>query len=357
MFWRKSSVCHPKININMKNYVDWYYGSILPKNNYVMFDKTDIDNIPDNVDLIAVSQLHSNLIEHQKLIDQLLPKTNKLIYLIGEAVNHDLVDFLLKNNSPKIEFLIDAVLNVPISNVKTISSWFISPHNFYVTAPPVASLLNEIQNDISKPKYFDCLLGTKRDHRDQITRFYKNSDHRDKFIFSYYKNHKSVQGGIWDIDLPDDVEHSANMISFHGYKIPLSAILPVKIYNESYYSIVAETTCHNDYNQYTEKVAKPILAQRLFVAFAGQHYLRNLRNKGFLTFNSVIDESYDSIEDPDIRFYQAWKQVEYLCSQDPDKIMKMIKPVVEYNKNLFLRTNWHKELKLTLSYHSGARLP
>jgi hypothetical protein len=331
----------------MKIYADWYSRTFIKPQSCILFQ--DINIIPHGVDVIAFSRNHSKLDEIQLIINQLLPKTNKLYVILIEATNPKLVDFLLENNNSKIEFFVDAVINCPIANVKSISSWFMTPHNLYSTSPAVKALLTQLTRPEHKPKFFDCLLGMHRDHRDQITRFYKNSTHKDKFIFTYFKD--NLHNGLWDIDIDSNITKTHQQIILNNSGVPVSAILPITIYNESYYSVVAETTCYNDYNQYTEKVAKPLLAKRLFVVFAGQYYLRNLRDKGFMTFGTVIDERYDSIEDPDIRFFQAWQQIEYLCSQNPKEILDRVDYILEYNQRHFLNTDWHHEMRLTFGIY------
>jgi hypothetical protein len=337
----------------MQIYADSYYLDFLKPNTFLQFD--NIDTIPDSVDLIAITRYNGNLSEHQAVINQLLPKTKKLIVTMIEVINHDLSDFLLSNSDPKIEFFVDADLNCPVPHAKSITSWFMCPKNFYVTSPQAISLLGQLTSNTNKLKFFDCLLGTKKPHRDQIEFFYSKSPYQDKFIFVYFKN--DVRNGQWHTTQLDGINFSADLVDFEGWQTPLSALVPVDIYNQSYYSIVAETIALNTHTQYTEKLAKPILAKRLFVVFSGQYYLRNLKRNGFMTFDSVIDESYDAIADDNMRFAQAWQQVEYLCSQDPVAVQHKIKSIVDHNQQHFLTTNWHANMMLTLDYHSGARLP
>ena len=327
----------------MKIYIDGYYLDFLEPNTFVQF--TNFDTIPYRVDIIGITRYTKNLEEHQRIIDQLLPKTKKLIVTLIEAVNSDLVDFLLRNTDPRIEFLVDSDLNYPVPNAKTITSWFMCPTNFYVTSPQARSLLDKLTPVANRPKLFDCLLGQQRDHRDAVATFYKNSQHQDKFIFTYFKD--NIQNGQWELEL-GSIQKTAQEIDYQGWPAPLSSLIPVDIYNQSYYSIVTETIAFNTHNQYTEKLAKPILAQRLFVAFAGQYYLRNLRNKGFQTFNDIIDESYDNIKDANTRYQQAWQQIEYLCSQDPTDIIKRIEPIVTHNQQHFLTADWHANMRCSL---------
>jgi hypothetical protein len=327
----------------MKIYIDGYFLDFAEPNTFVQY--SDFDSIPNDVDIIGVTRYTKDLKEHQRVIDQLLPKTKKLIVALIEAVNPDLIEFLLRNPDPKIEFLVDSDLNHPVPNASTITSWFMCPTNFYVTSPQARSLLTQLSSTVNRPKLFDCLLGQPRDHRDMVAEFYKHSQNQDKFIFTYFRD--NIQKGQWGLDL-GPIRKTAQEIDYQGWMAPLSSLVPVDIYNQSYYSIVTETIAFNTHNQYTEKLAKPILAKRLFVAFAGQYYLRNLRNKGFQTFSNVIDESYDDIEHAPTRYARAWAQVEYLCSQDPVDVVKQIESIVNHNQQHFLTTNWHANIKLTL---------
>ena len=69
--------------------------------------------------------------------------------------------------------------------------------------------------------------------------------------------------------------------------------------------------------------------------------LEYLRNYGFITFNEIWDESYDTIEDPKerlIRIADLMKQITtWLPHQRENKIAKA-RAIAEYNKKLFLIT-------------------
>ena len=106
-------------------------------------------------------------------------------------------------------------------------------------------------------------------------------------------------------------------------------------------SLVAETSYSNHYTFYTEKTVKPILGQRLFITLGGQYSLKNLRNIGFKTFDTVMDESYDSIEPLDQRFSMALDQVKYLETQDQATVLEKIRPICEHNFAHMMRTDWY----------------
>ena len=59
--------------------------------------------------------------------------------------------------------------------------------------------------------------------------------------------------------------------------------------------------------------------------------MKNLKSLGFKTFHSIIDESYDDIEDHQQRWNMALAQAEWLCAQDCSSIFKKIIPIVIHN--------------------------
>jgi hypothetical protein len=92
------------------------------------------------------------------------------------------------------------------------------------------------------------------------------------------------------------------------------------------------------------------------VAFGGQHYVRNLHNLGFKTFDSIIDESYDEEPDQQKRYAMVYEQIQYLLTQPQEKILELVKPIAEYNKNHMLTTDWYgdfaRELRAVLLDHA-----
>lgn len=83
-----------------------------------------------------------------------------------------------------------------------------------------------------------------------------------------------------------------------------------------------------------------MIAQRLFVAFSGYRFLSNLRELGFQTFGSVIDERYDEIFHSGQRYQAAFEQVQRLCEMDQAEVLDKIRPVLEHNHQLIMNTDW-----------------
>lgn len=328
----------------MKIYIDGWFIPLV-KQPYTFFD--NIDSIPNDCDIIGITFYNNLFHQHAETIQKILPKTKKLLINISEPAVRPLTlrKFLESIKHPNIHVFGDAVLNYSTNNWKTIISWFIAPENFYANRPWAQDLLQQLipwQQKIAK-KSFDCLLGTKRPNRDFIANAYHNSVLKGSVEFTYYHDH----GNFKDMHIPRglgpiDQNHNS---TYQGQLVNISWMIPVDVYNSSWYSIVAETTQYNDHNQYTEKVAKPIVAGRPFVVFAGQYYLQNLRKLGFKTFSSVIDESYDLVENSNDRWQQGWNQVEQLCKLNPQQVYSALESVLEHNRRHFIETDWHAEIK------------
>lgn len=322
----------------------------------------NVDEIPNDCDIVAISFYNNCWHEHLQTIQELSTQTKKLLVNLSEptpGLMH-FTDFVDSINYDNVYLFSDVVFNyTPKTNIETIVSWFIGSENFYATQPWANQRISQLDAVLQRHRVlspsqlalgnatrnmylvsqramtFDCLLGIQRPHRDIIQTCYTSSRYRDKILFSYYKNDDNITQGIWDQDIDQ----------FQGSNVSQYALLPLNIYNQTYYSIVVETTTENSYNQYTEKVAKPIIAGRPFVAFAGQHYLSNLRKLGFKTFESVVDQSYDSMADLRKRMQAAWTQVEWLCEQDPEHVYRELHYVLQHNRQHFLTTDWHKAIR------------
>ena len=203
--------------------------------------------------------------------------------------------------------------------------------------------LDELNPFDKKGKYFDCLLGNKTNHRDLLTKLLPKHIIKDYFVFSYKgdQNNPTVYCESGTTLLENNLHLN---ITYLGVDVPNYFVVPIQLYNNTAYSIVAETVSEQDLILISEKIARPILAKRLFIVFSSPGYLDFLKDLGFQTFDIVIDETYDSIIDEKKRFTAAMEQVIFLCNQDQDKILGQIQSIVEHNFNLLTNTNYDELL-------------
>jgi len=131
--------------------------------------------------------------------------------------------------------------------------------------------------------------------------------------------------------------YSANQVELkNGCTVNASVIVPWKIYQSSWYSIVCETTDTGSSNNFlTEKTGKCLFAKRIFIMFAAAGLLKYLQSFGFRTFHGdIIDESYDNEPDDAKRFQLAWEQIERLYRTTPRDVYAQFKPVLDHNHEL-----------------------
>lgn len=115
----------------------------------------------------------------------------------------------------------------------------------------------------------------------------------------------------------------------------------IDYYEKSFCSFVNETYIDENYNVFfTEKSMKPLAYGHPMLLFSSAGALAELKKLGFETYSSIFDESYDSVEVPQLRFEQLLNQVFDLFEESQETLALMytkIKPVLEHNHNYF----WH----------------
>ena len=106
-------------------------------------------------------------------------------------------------------------------------------------------------------------------------------------------------------------------------------------YIDTYFSVVTETVFDYPYSFRTEKIWKPIAMAHPFVAVANRGYYRDLHRLGFRTFGHLIDESFDLIEDNQLRINRIIEVIQDLCRQDLDHFIKECYTTCKYNQEHF----------------------
>ena len=106
----------------------------------------------------------------------------------------------------------------------------------------------------------------------------------------------------------------------------------------AFWHIVTETVFYYDKLHLTEKIFKPIVSKQPFMLLAAPGNLAYLKSYGFKTFDSVIDETYDTIQDNDLRTEAVVKQLHWYCNLTPGEktdIIQQLEPIIQHNFNHF----------------------
>ena len=109
------------------------------------------------------------------------------------------------------------------------------------------------------------------------------------------------------------------------------------LFLQSYISIVTETSFYIDNDFISEKIWKPLYQFHPFIVVGRPHLLKYLREIGFKTFDWLIDETYDTIEDNDLRMSMIIaeiKKINKLSSYEIHTLIHKNFDILEYNHNL-----------------------
>jgi len=160
-------------------------------------------------------------------------------------------------------------------------------------------------NKSNKPKYFSCLNGRKRKHREYVYHYLNQHNLIDKGICTFVWKGKSVDG----YTTPEDItSHTVQSDNFYT------------VFDNTYYDVITETLIGNESKHdwwqevfITEKIWRSIFYKRPFMVIGNKNTLQQLKILGFKTFNDILfDESYDKVEDDQLRTYRVLEQNKYI---------------------------------------------
>jgi len=107
---------------------------------------------------------------------------------------------------------------------------------------------------------------------------------------------------------------------------------------DAFWHVVTETVFYYDKLHLTEKIFKPIVSKQPFMLIAAPGNLAYLKSYGFKTFDSIIDETYDTIQDNDLRTEAVVDQLHWYCDLTPGEktdIIQQLEPIIDYNFHHF----------------------
>ena len=179
-------------------------------------------------------------------------------------------------------------------------------------------------------KKFIALMGRETPSRSTMWNFYESNKFiKESGYISYIEK---------NVVLPNSWKTEADKKRILNNESNFSIDNLVQYHQDSYFSVVAET---NSGLMLTEKIVKPLFHCHPFIVFNdyGVGYLKYLRRLGFETFPEWFDESYDEIEDKDVRFRFIQKEITRLCNMSNEHLSELYNSVEDkliHNKNNFL---------------------
>jgi hypothetical protein len=134
-----------------------------------------------------------------------------------------------------------------------------------------------------------------------------------------------------------------------------SADFSIDDYANTKFEVVLETLFDDSRIQLTEKILRPIACGHPFLLASTPGSLEYLRSYGFKTFNGIINERYDSEQDPVKRLnliIDSMKSINNWSVAEQETNWIKIKEITEYNKRHFFSNAFFKlvidELKSNL---------
>ena len=127
------------------------------------------------------------------------------------------------------------------------------------------------------------------------------------------------------------------------------AIVNPRCYTDSWFSVVTETIYDYPHTFRTEKIWKPILMAHPFVVAANSGYLKDLRNAGFKTFHSLIDEGYDRIDSPRVRAERIIDTVRGISLMGAAEFWEASRDICKYNQQRLVEYNREQRAQLPVN--------
>jgi hypothetical protein len=124
------------------------------------------------------------------------------------------------------------------------------------------------------------------------------------------------------------------------------AVINPRAYVDTYFSVVTETIFDYPHTFRTEKIWKPMIMEHPFVVAANAGYYKDLRAAGFKTFDKLIDETFDSIDDPQQRVDRIADTIEHICVNGIESFWSAAADICKYNYHHLREHNRQQRARL-----------
>lgn len=192
-------------------------------------------------------------------------------------------------------------------------------------------LPTEFNRDLTNAKFVGSLLGRYNASRlrlayeldqafpgDTFITFQPDANfiqtHLDHFSEQYLDELTWIQNKVFDQDLIS--KHYMGMIDWQDACRSYG-----NVWNKYQIEVISETDSISNY-WFTEKTANCLATGKPFVLVSGQYSLHRLRTMGFQTFESVLDETYDTASTPYKRITKLTSALRELHNS-PDRAEKL----------------------------------
>ncbi len=290
------------------------------------------------------AKIHSEIAKNNSVLVKLLQPG---VMYQQDGIWRTTVDFMNEWEGKPVRFQSNLV---PIKECKVkfdySNDMFFTGPKLYQKNEMCKGLLEKLLPTYQKSvdKHWELLLGETNENKDWLYNAIQNHPVLDSTFLTYFG--KDTTKGHWSNSVVRPKKHTAETLgpfaNRFNTQIRCSDLFDPEIYNISHYTAMIETTIHNDFAMFSEKEAKPIIAKRPFVIFGSCGHLKAFRKLGFRTFDAVIDESYDVVEDQHERWHKALDSMLQLTEMNHIKVHNELANVLLHNKEHFENNEWKR---------------
>jgi len=162
---------------------------------------------------------------------------------------------------------------------------------------------------------------------------------------TYYKNHKFFNSD-WQ-----PMNQLENYFNNNTTASTSSADFCIEDYENTEIEIVLETLFDDDRLHLTEKSLRPIACGQPFILAATHGSLEYLRSYGFKTFDGIINENYDQIEDPVERLHAItvlMTQIANWTVKEKHHKITQMQRIADYNRRHFFSNKFFNQIETEL---------
>ena len=278
---------------------------------------------------VCIITNNANVSVYKKMIDVIYKP-----YLLGFLADHykDILHTPIEHNNTIIGLLsADEYLN---SEKK---KFFLS-YNKNTTKPfRVQLLLWLMKTGIIDDSYVSILIKNDNFDRNRL-----RSDKDELYdLIAWFKQFEQKGFNVLDWDYPN---HQNDVFSSLRYTTKSH-------YSDTLFNIITETTCDNNSLNLTEKSFKGIANCHPYLVIGDVNTHKHIKDLGFELYEDLIDYSFDSIDDSEIRLNSALKEVKRIYNIGGNGILEWYKKnidKIEHNKIKFFEYKFSDMIKETI---------
>ena len=278
---------------------------------------------------ICIITNNANVSVYKKMIDVIYKP-----YLLGFLADHykDILHTPIEHNDTIIGLLsADEYIN---SEKK---KFFLS-YNKNTTKPfRVQLLLWLMKTGIIDDSYVSILIKNQYFDRNQL-----RSDKDELYdLIAWFNQFEKKGFNILDWDYPN---HQNDVFSSLKYTTKSH-------YADTLFNIITETTCDTNSLNLTEKSFKGIANCHPYLVIGDINTHKHIKDLGFELYEDLIDYSFDSIDNSEIRLNSALKEVKRIYNIGESGILEWYKKnidKIEYNKSKFFEYKFSDMIKETI---------